>query len=52
MRYRLDCGVVFVVDFSDLSDIRSFSRDLLGFLMVEWGLLCDLGQFYGVFRVR
>ena len=32
MILRLDCGIVFVVDFSDLSGIRSFSRDLLGFL--------------------
>ena len=37
MRLWLDCGIVFVADFSDLSGIRSFSRDLLGFLKVESG---------------
>ena len=37
MRFRLDCGVVFDIDFSDLSGIRSFGRDLLGFLRVESG---------------
>ena len=37
VRFRLDCGVIFMVDFSDLRGIRSFSRYLLGFLMVgEW----------------
>lgn len=38
MRFRLDCGIVFVFDFSDLNGIRSFSRVLLGFLRIgEWG---------------
>lgn len=52
MRLRLDCGVVFIVDFSDLSGIRSFSRVLLGFMWVgEWGR-SDFGLFYCVFRVE
>ena len=33
----MDCGIVFVVNYSDLSSIRSFGRYLLGFLRVgEW----------------
>ena len=52
MRFRLDCGFVFVVDFGYLSDIRSFNRVLLGFLRVgEWGR-SGLGLDYGVFRVE
>ena len=46
MKFRLDYEIVFVVDFSDLSDIRSFSRVLLGFLRIgEWGR-GDFGLFY------
>lgn len=37
MRLCLDCDVVFMVDYNDLSSIRSFSRYLLGFLRVESG---------------
>lgn len=52
MRFRFDCGIVFVVDFSDLNGIRSFSKFLLGFLRVgEWGR-SDLGLFYCDFRVE
>ena len=52
MRFRLDYGSVFVVDFSELGNIRSFSRVLLGFLRVgEW-----VGVVWGwidcVFRVE
>lgn len=51
MRLWLDCDVVFVVDFSYLNGIQSFSRYLLGFLWAgEWGR-SDLGLDYGVFRV-
>ena len=45
MRFRLDCGVVFDIDFSDLSGIRSFSRDLLGFLRAGNGEGVILGCF-------
>ena len=31
MEFRFGCGFAFMVDFSDLNDIRSFGRDLLGF---------------------
>ena len=48
----MDCGIVSVVDFSDLSIIRSLSRYLLGFLRIgEWGR-SDLGLFYCDFRVE
>ena len=47
MRLWLDCGIVFMVDFSDLSGIRSFSKVLLGFLRIgEWG-----GVVWGCFMV-
>lgn len=37
MRFSVDCGVIFMVNYSDLSDIRGFSRNLLGFLRIgEW----------------
>lgn len=37
MRFGVDYNIVFVVDYSDLSDIRSFDKYLLGFLRVgEW----------------
>ena len=50
VRFRLDCGVIFVVDFSELNDIRNFSRDLLGFLRVgEWER-SGLGLDYCVFQ--
>ena len=49
MRFRLDYEIVFVVDYSNLSGIRSFSRYLLGFMWVgEWGM-SDFGLDYGVF---
>ena len=36
--FRVDCSVIFVVDFSDLSGIRSFSKYLLRFFEGwEWG---------------
>lgn len=37
MIFGLDCGIIFMFDFSYLSGIRSFGKVLLGFLMVgEW----------------
>ena len=38
MRLCLDYGIVFIVDFSNLSGIRSFGRVLLGFLRLGSGV--------------
>ena len=47
MRFEVDYGAIFVVDFSDLSGIRSFSIYLLRFLRVgEWE-----GVIWGCFIV-
>lgn len=51
MRFSWDYGIVFVVDFSDLNDIRSFSRVLLGFVWVDRILLGCLRLFLVIFRV-
>ena len=38
VRLCLDYGIVFIVDFSNLSGIRSFGRVLLGFLRLGSGV--------------
>ena len=52
MIFRLYYGIVFMIDFSYLSGIRSFGRDLLGFLRVGEWRRNGLGLDCGVFRVE